>query len=537
MYSSPDRVRDESVISLNVGGKSFTTYRATLLQYPDSMLYAMLSGSHASVSLNGELFIDRDPSLFEELLDFLRSGPDYELPTDARTCRRLLREFRYFQLPTNIFSAASPELARIYAVGGSTNTHMHSPAGTVMCYDTYFDGWCDIADLPAARACVASATLGNRLFILGGKDSWGKELSMVTTCELSTHTVCSDGVKHMATPRHTFSAVTAAGRLFAVGHGRLGDEAETVEFFDQGSAAWWSASPLPHSPKFHAVTAWPGLCGEPGSGPSSHGDHSNVMFSCGGQVGMPGVGLTCSKDLIMFDIRTRAWRSLASMPGPRSRHGMAACNGRLYIAGGCLAAGAAVESPTAAVLSYDVRAGRWLVEGETAPLPRPLDSLAAVAVGGRVYALGGLTGAVGGSPRRERVRSIPPVMSASSVSSPSTMAAGSLGRISSAPLSRHASVTAAAADVSFTLLAAADHQAAGSSSATMSSPGAGAGLSGHLSSLPRQHGGSGSPVEEERHATDVVYRLDMISNCWEAVRSMRYPMHSMSATAYHPCSS
>jgi hypothetical protein len=87
MQSSSNCVRDEAVVSLNVGGKSFSTYRATLLQYPDSMLSAMLSGSHASMTLHGELFIDRDPYLFEELLDFLRSGPDYELPTDPRMCR------------------------------------------------------------------------------------------------------------------------------------------------------------------------------------------------------------------------------------------------------------------------------------------------------------------------------------------------------------------------------------------------------------------------------------------------------------------
>ena len=38
----------------------------------------------------------------------------------------------------------------------------------------------------------------------------------------------------MATPRHTFCAATAAGRIYVVGHGRLGDEQETVEFFDPG---------------------------------------------------------------------------------------------------------------------------------------------------------------------------------------------------------------------------------------------------------------------------------------------------------------
>ena len=77
-----------SVLSLNVGGRIFTTYKATLLQYPDSMLAAMLDGSHATCQISGSIFIDRDPELFDYVLDFLRSGPNaFEMPSDPRTCR------------------------------------------------------------------------------------------------------------------------------------------------------------------------------------------------------------------------------------------------------------------------------------------------------------------------------------------------------------------------------------------------------------------------------------------------------------------
>lgn len=77
----------QSVISLNVGGKNFDTYRATLTQFPDSMLAALMNRPHFHQSHNGGLFIDRDGELFEHVLDFLRSGPDFELPSDSRTCR------------------------------------------------------------------------------------------------------------------------------------------------------------------------------------------------------------------------------------------------------------------------------------------------------------------------------------------------------------------------------------------------------------------------------------------------------------------
>ena len=85
------------------------------------------------------------------------------------------------------------------------------------------------------------------------------------------------------------------------------------------------------------------------------------------------------------------------MPAARAKHGIAACNGRLYIIGGCSPAGGG-ERPTAAVHGYDVRAGKWTDEPS---LPRALESLAAVAVGGQVHVIGGLSGGGGlsGSPR------------------------------------------------------------------------------------------------------------------------------------------
>lgn len=58
--------------------------------------------------------------------------------------------------------------------------------------------------------------------------------TQVTTCDLTTHATSTDSVRPMASPRHTFGAATALGRVYAIGHGRLGDEANTVEFFDPG---------------------------------------------------------------------------------------------------------------------------------------------------------------------------------------------------------------------------------------------------------------------------------------------------------------
>ena len=67
--------RSSGIISVNVGGKIFTTTVATLTQEPESMLATMFSTEVPQVKdSNGNIFIDKNPKTFEIILDFLRSG-------------------------------------------------------------------------------------------------------------------------------------------------------------------------------------------------------------------------------------------------------------------------------------------------------------------------------------------------------------------------------------------------------------------------------------------------------------------------------
>lgn len=47
-------------IRFNVGGQIFETYYDTIMSKPESMLALMIQ----DVSVTGEIFIDRDPTLF-----------------------------------------------------------------------------------------------------------------------------------------------------------------------------------------------------------------------------------------------------------------------------------------------------------------------------------------------------------------------------------------------------------------------------------------------------------------------------------------
>lgn len=77
------------------------------------------------------------------------------------------------------------------------------------------------------------------------------------------------------------------------------------------------------------------------------------------------------------------WRSRAPMPEGRQGHAMVALGGRLYVVGG--------EGPSDRTLIYDAKANRWTTG---ASLPAGRDHLRAVAWKGEVWAIGGRNGGV-----------------------------------------------------------------------------------------------------------------------------------------------
>ncbi|CAJ0591878.1 unnamed protein product [Cylicocyclus nassatus] len=83
-------------VKLNVGGTAFETSFSTLTSFDDSMLSALVANHWRRQE---ELFIDRDPSHFEEVLNYLRDGEYVVLPEDENTLKRLQREAEFYNLP------------------------------------------------------------------------------------------------------------------------------------------------------------------------------------------------------------------------------------------------------------------------------------------------------------------------------------------------------------------------------------------------------------------------------------------------------
>ncbi|XP_075150760.1 SH3KBP1-binding protein 1 [Haematobia irritans] len=84
------------LVNLNVGGQRFSTSRQTLTWIPDTFFTALLSGRISSLrDETGAIFIDRDPSLFSIILNYLRTKE-----IDVKNCeiRALRHETEYYGL-------------------------------------------------------------------------------------------------------------------------------------------------------------------------------------------------------------------------------------------------------------------------------------------------------------------------------------------------------------------------------------------------------------------------------------------------------
>jgi len=93
-----DFEKSKSKIKLNVGGEIFMTSKTTLLSQVDSYFYAMLNHGNWLPDEEGEYFIDRNPAVFDRILDYLRDGKLDETDLSDREKNILENDLEYYCL-------------------------------------------------------------------------------------------------------------------------------------------------------------------------------------------------------------------------------------------------------------------------------------------------------------------------------------------------------------------------------------------------------------------------------------------------------
>ncbi|KAI9564726.1 hypothetical protein GHT06_008467 [Daphnia sinensis] len=84
------------IINLNVGGTRFSTSRQTLTWIPDTFFTSLLSGRiNTLVDDQGSIFVDRDPTLFMHVLNYLRTK-EIHLPETENGMKGLVHEAEFY---------------------------------------------------------------------------------------------------------------------------------------------------------------------------------------------------------------------------------------------------------------------------------------------------------------------------------------------------------------------------------------------------------------------------------------------------------
>jgi len=215
--------------------------------------------------------------------------------------------------------------SKVYVLGGIyTADGVTTTTNRVEVYDTRRDTWSEVAPLPVAMNHPNVATVGGRIYVLGG---------------------LSGGASWQA----------------------LGDSF----VYEPRTNHWTALPPMPRSLE---------------RGSAAIGVRGTKIYLAGGMRTLtPGPGgLQDTVDTVSsYDVITRRWATLPTLPEARDHVGGAIVGDVFYVLGGRDRGQVNVRDN---VYALDLRRGKWV---ERAPMPTPRGGIATAVVGTKIYALGG----------------------------------------------------------------------------------------------------------------------------------------------------
>jgi hypothetical protein len=262
-----------------------------------------------------------------------------------------------------------------YTLACSNATSTDSRAIDVTVLPAVAAGWTRLADMPVALAKFGVAEINGQLVVAGGYDT-------LTTVYL--YDIAADQWRTgPSLPRGSdnLAMVAAGGRVYALG----GEARNAVQVYDPIANAWSSGPAIPTIRFASAVAVVDG----------------RIHIAGGWNYNNATTGSLATHDV--FDTAVQTWAaagSAAPMPTARNAAGGAAIDGRFYVAAGRAPGIRSNDNtPLAALEIYTPGTNSWAA-GPGAPTAR--GSVAAAALGGRLYVFGGEAGAAGVTDAVER---------------------------------------------------------------------------------------------------------------------------------------
>lgn len=275
-----------------------------------------------------------------------------------------------------------------------------------------FVSWQPLPSLPVAVRSAAVATDGARVYVAGGSTQSGRtDLLQILDVESGMWSFGSS----LPEPTDWGTASWVDGSLHFMGGVTDAASASNQHYvYDPGTNAWSPTTPLPtpiagtagltdgsriylfagnsggspaHTSGTHiydvASETWSTGLGVPGGRINWAGTYFQGRFYLVGG-GTPGI--ETSRDLLVYDPATNSWTDGPPVPLAREAHGVASSLGMVCAVGGRLAASGNFNTPYNDVSCHDPGTDQWTT---APPLPRALQEVAAVTVGGVIIAVGG----------------------------------------------------------------------------------------------------------------------------------------------------
>ena len=274
------------------------------------------------------------------------------------------------EIPTaRAYLAAAAVNGMIYVFGGSlVGAQNEGWVSTVDVYNPANDTWAKKADMPTKRGRIAASVLDGKIYVMGGStivdrrgQPIGKTLKTLEVYDPATDTW--EKKADMLTANTSLSTAALNGKIYIVaGWTNVGGTTALSEIYDPATDTWVKSTPL-ISKRI---------------GPTAAAVNGKVYGFGGFRKEAHWVEIVEE-----FDPATNQWTRKADLPTPRQHtHPNApVVDGKIYVMGGDK------ENqivPTVEV--YDPEADTW---AEVRKMPTARNALAAAAVKGKIYAIGG----------------------------------------------------------------------------------------------------------------------------------------------------
>lgn len=273
-------------------------------------------------------------------------------------------------LPTKRTEAAVATLGgKIYVVGGFQQVGTGNAKSSVITsslevYDPVTDRWTSKASLPTRLHHAGIGVAGGRLYVIGGYTwSWFSIWKPVTSVYVYDPAMDRWTERaSMPTARGALAVTEHDGKLYAIGGYDQDANRAEVEVYDPLRDAWETRAPLP-TPRDHLATA----------------AASGKIYAIGGRVvGHYGRNLAVVET---YDPSLDRWTRGSDLPTARSGITAAVLDGKIFVFGGEGMAGTFRENEV-----YDPPRDSWHA---MAPMPTARHGLGSASVGGRIYVISG----------------------------------------------------------------------------------------------------------------------------------------------------